>query len=44
MDKSTQEELFSQPLQTKNKHFKAAVTFLTSYNGIFNITSSNNKI
>ena len=43
MDKSTHEEHLSQPLQTKNKQFKIAVTFLTAYNGIFNVTNSNNK-
>ena len=43
MDKSTHEEHLFQPLQTNNKQFKLAVTFLTGYNGIFNITSINNK-
>ena len=43
MDKSTHEEHLSQPLQTNNKQFKTAVTFLTGYNGIFNVTNSNNK-
>ena len=43
MDKSTHEEHLSQPLQTNNKQFKIAVTFLTGYNGIFNVTSENNK-
>ena len=43
MDKSTHEEHLSQPLQTNNKQFKIAVTFLTGYNGIFNVTSKNNK-
>ena len=43
MDKSIHEEHLSQPLQTNNKQFKIAVTFLTAYNGIFNITSKNNK-
>ena len=41
MDKSTHEEHLFQPLQTNNKHFKIAITFLTGYNGIFNITSKN---
>ena len=41
MDKSTHEEHLSQPLQTNNKQFKIAVTFLTGYNGIFNVTNSN---
>ena len=43
MDKSTHEEHLFQPLQTNIKHFKIAVTFLTGYNGIFNVTNSNNK-
>ena len=43
MDKSTHEEHLSQPLQTNNKQFKLAVTFLSAYNGIFNVTNSNNK-
>ena len=43
MDKSTHEEHLSQPLQTNNKQFKVAVTFLTGYNGIFNIKNENNK-
>ena len=36
MDKYTHEEHLAQPLQTNNKQFKTAVTFLTAYNGIFN--------
>ena len=40
---STHEEHLSQSLQTKIKQFKIAVTFLTAYNGIFNVTNSNNK-
>ena len=43
MDKSIQEEHLSQPLQTNNKQLKIAVTFLTGYNGIFNVTNSNNN-
>ena len=43
MDKSTHEEHLSQPLQTDNKQFKIAVTFLTAYNGTFNVTNENNK-
>ena len=42
-DSSTHQEHLSQPLQTNNKQFEIAVTFLTAYNGIFNITISNNK-
>ena len=43
MNQSTHEEHLSQPLQTKNKQFKIAITFLSAYNGIFNVTTSNNK-
>ena len=43
MDKSLHEEHLSQPLQTNSKQFKIAVTSLTGYNGIFNLTNSNNK-
>ena len=43
MNQSTHEEHLSQPLQTNNKQFKIAVTFLTAYNGIFNVTSENSK-
>ena len=42
MDRSTHEEHLSQPVQT-NKQFEIAVTFLTDYNGIFNVTNPNNK-
>ena len=38
-DKSTHEEHLFQPLQTNNNQYKIAVTFLTAYNGIFNVTS-----
>ena len=43
MDKSTHEEHLSQPLQTNKKQFKIAVTFLTDFNGIFNVTNSNTR-
>ena len=43
MDKSIHEEHLSQPLQTNNKQFKIALTFLSVSNGIFNITNKNNK-
>ena len=43
MDKSTHEEHLSQPLQTNNKQFKVGITFLSCYNGIFNITTHINK-
>ena len=39
MDKSTHEEHLFQPLQTKNKQFKIAVTFLICYDGKLNITN-----
>ena len=42
MDKSTHEEHLVQPSQTNNKQFKIAVTVLTVYNGIFNVTNSIN--
>ena len=41
MDESTHEELLAQPLQTINKKFKIAVTFLSANNGSFNVTNSN---
>ena len=43
MNKISHEEHLSQALQTNNKQFKIAVTFLTAYNGIFNITSKSNR-
>ena len=43
MDKSTHEEHLSEPLQTNNKQFKIAVTFLSGFNGNFNDTDKNNK-
>ena len=42
-DKSTHEEHLSQSLQTNKKQVKIAGTFLTGYNGIFNVTNSNKK-
>ena len=44
MDKSTLEEKLSQILQTNNKPFKTAVTFLTRYENIFNNTTKNNNL
>ena len=44
MNRSTHEEHLSQPLQTINKQFKIGDTFLTGYNGIFNVTDKNNEI
>ena len=43
MDKSIYEEHLCRPLQMNNKQFKTAVTLLTAYNGIFNVTDKNNK-
>ena len=43
MDNSTHEEHLSQPLQTINKQFKIAITFLTGYKGSFNVSNGNNK-
>ena len=43
MKKSTHEEHLSQPLQTNNKKIRKAATFLTAYNGIFNVTNKNYK-
>ena len=43
MDKSAHEEHLSQPLKTKNKQVKKAVTFSTGYNGNFIVTISNYK-
>ena len=43
MDKSTHEECLYQQLQTNEKHYKIAVTFLFAYNGIFNVTNSNRE-
>ena len=43
MDKSTHKEHLFQTLQTNNKQFEMAVTFLTGYNGIFIVTNSNLK-
>ena len=44
LDKKSHEEHLSQPLQTNNKQYKIAVTFLTGYSCIFNVTNSNNKL
>ena len=43
INKSTHEEHLSQPSQTNKKQFKIAVTFLSAYSGIFNVTNSNIK-
>ena len=43
IDKSTHEGHLFQSLQTDNKQYKIAITFLTGYNELFNVTNSNNK-
>ena len=43
IDKTIPEEQLAQLLQTKNKHFKLPVTFVTEYNGIYNIIEQNKK-
>ena len=43
MDISTQEEHLYEALQTNIKQYRVSVTFLSAYNGIFNVTNSNNK-
>ena len=43
INKSTHKEHLFQPLQTNNKQFKIDITFLTVYNGKFNVTNSNSK-
>ena len=43
MKESTHEEHLSQPLQTNNKQFKIAITFLSGYNSLFNVSDKNNK-
>ena len=43
MNKSTLEEHLFQPSQTNKKQFKIAVTFLSAYNGSFNVTNIKNK-
>ena len=39
MDKSLHKEHLSQPLQTIKKQIQTAVTFITGYIGIFNVTN-----
>ena len=43
MDISYCEQNLDEKLQTYNKQFKIAITFLTGYNGFFNITDVNIK-
>ena len=44
MDKSTHEEHLSQLSETISNQFKKAITSLTGYHGLFNVTNSKNKI
>ena len=41
--KSTHEKKSYQPLETKNKLFEVAITFLTCYISMFNVTNRNNQ-
>ena len=41
MDESAHEEHLAQSLETINKQFTIAVTFLGAYNGSFQVTNSN---
>ena len=43
LDKSLHEEHLTLPLQNQNKLFKVAITFITVFNGSFDVTISNNK-
>ena len=43
MNKSAHEKHLSRTLQTNNKQFKLAITFLSGYKGTFNVTNTNNK-
>ena len=43
MDKSAHEESLSQTISTNIKQFQTAVTFLSGYNGIFNITTKTSE-
>ena len=43
IDKSGHKEHLYQPIQFNNKHFDIAVTLLTVYNGIFNVTNKKEK-
>ena len=43
MDKSTHEEHLSQPLHTNIKQYKIAMSFLTAYNGFFNVIKPKKK-
>ena len=39
MDKSTDEKKLSQQIQAQNEQFQIAITFLSGYNGILNVTN-----
>ena len=43
MNKSAHEKHLPRTLQTNNKQFKLAITFLSGYKGTFNVTNTNNK-
>ena len=43
LNKSTHQERLCQPLQSTNKQFKIAISFLNDYNCFFNVTNSKNK-
>ena len=43
LNESTHEEHLFHSLQRKNREYKLAITFLTGYNGFFNVTKSKNK-
>ena len=43
IEESIHEDHSSQPIQTNFKEFKLAVTFLTGFNAIFNVTKRNIK-
>ena len=43
LDEFTLEEHLSRPLQTNKNYFKIANTFLSGFNGIFNVTNNINK-
>ena len=43
IDRSIHEEHLSQPLQTNNRQYKIAVTFLSGYNGTLNVSNKTNK-
>ena len=43
MNERTREEHLARPPETINKQFEIAVTFLSAYNGSFNVTISNKK-